>query len=249
MWPGKTSLFTSLDPASILGSSYHSDWDLADPGVVLAGGGTTVQSVPNKGLGGGAMVLGAGAVLPTWEATGFGGAPSALFPAAGVAHMRATFTVPIAIGSRAFVWSLTQCPLLGGGYGISVFLADAGSTRGLIQYVYNAVNNVVLVAPTAGQAVAPPLAAFDTARHLHEVGNVAGGTNGYGQDALTGNVGAAGQLVTDTALSRMLWTGYGDTSDQRANVRIARTIVASAEPSAAQRAAMRAFFRRTYGLG
>lgn len=237
------------DPASILGLNYHSDWDLAHPNVVLSGG-TVVSSVPNKGLDGAAMAVGPGTGA-TWEAAGFGGAPSMLFNASGFLQaMSAPFNTPIPAGSRVFVWAAMQCPALGGATGIAFDMQSADGSRALLYYVYNSSGWSVLVTANGGAYVTGnPLVAFDTNRHFYELGNVAGGTAAYGIDNTTGNlVGAAATVVTDQPLTKMLLTGYGATQDQRAHVRIARMIISSAEPTAPQRAAMKDYFKRTYPM-
>jgi len=238
---------TDPSPASILGASYHSDWDLADPAVVLSGG-TVVTSVPNKGLGGGALVVGPG-TGGTWEAAGFGGAPSMQFNAGGTfaQAMMATFDTPIPAGSRAFVWAAMQAPTLAGTC-IAFDLQSADNTRALLYYLANSGGWSVLIGANAQPFVTGnPIAAFDTNRHFYELGNVAGGTAAYGLDNATGNLsGAGGVSVTDVPLTKMLLSGYGPSSDQRGNARYARLIVSSAEPTAEQRAAMKAYFKRTY---
>lgn len=237
------------DPRSILGAAYHSDWDLAHPELVLGGGGTTVASVPNKGLDGAAMLpISAPNTQPTYEAAGFNGAPSALFPGTLTAHLRAIFNTPIAAGSRVFSWLVLQAISVGAAaWQRAASVQNDAATRLLVHFVESpgsiAVHANIASATTYSL---PTLAAFDTNRHLQTAGNVTGGTDGYGLDLLTGNIPAAGSAVTDLVLTRALWTGYGDTADQRATVRIARHVIASAEPTATQRAAMMAYFKRTY---
>lgn len=240
-------------PASILGAAYHTDLDLSYPGVAVSGG--VVSSVPNKARDGGACVVGPGTGA-TWEAAGFLGGPSMLFNAAGgsAQAMTATFNTPIPTGSRVFIWAAMQCPSLSGnafGTGIAFDLKSADGARALIHYVYNSGGFAVLAAINASPYVTgAPLAAFDTSPHYHELGNTTGGVDAYGRDNARGNISAGGSTVTDAPLTALLLCGYGATADQRGHVRIARIIVANSEPTAAQRAAMKGYFKRIYpGLG
>lgn len=162
--------------------------------------------------------------------------------------MSCTFASPIAAGSRVFVWAVMQCPSLPGGTGIAFDLQSADGSRALLYYVFNSSGWAVLSTMNgAAYVTGNPLVAFDTSPHLYELGNPASGLAAYGLDTVSGNLaGAAAVAVNDVPLTRLLLTGYGNTTDQRARVRIARMVIANAEPSAPQRAAMRDYFKRTY---
>jgi hypothetical protein len=217
-------------PATILGALYQTDIDAADSGVVLAAG--KVASVPNRGLDGAAAVQATAGFRPTYGATAFNGGPGMTFDGTDDA-LGVTFATPIPVGRRPYMWAV-----FGNVTNAQSLVSLESATTVCILYMSTGTR--IYESPGTG-ALTGTLPAGSL--HMYEGGF---STPALVTDGGNPTIGIAGGA--SVAIANLFLAAYQGTS-QFGGLTIRRVIVASDEPSAAQKTAMRAYFRaQPYGL-
>lgn len=221
-------------PADILGSGYFMDAAADDPDISLSSG--KVTSLPNRGLSATAFTQGTGAKQPAWSATSFNGGPGITF---SNHYLQCNVTTGIAIGARFAFWL--------------VWKSTATTPTGYMFYVSNAgfvatatafrltTTGPHWIADFGGQESITASQAPDTAIHLVECGQFST------LDKLTiDGVVTNGTLTTANGVLLKEFTIGGCQNISPGAMIFARVIVASGEPTASQRAAMKWYLHTKY---
>lgn len=243
-WPPQRA----VSPATILGSLYHSDFDAADPGIVLNAG--NVASIPNRGLDASPLVQAVAANQPAFSATSFAGGPG--ITGDGVSDtLLCAFNVPIPAGARPYIWVVCKANNLAVVNGI---VACVFGTPGVAPYIVTWTNRTdgnagggldMNSGGGAGTGVAPN----DLLTKLQEGAPRAGGVSAFVRNNVAFNVPAGTCTTLGTQLNRIRALAFSEPASQFATGTLRRIILASNMPSATQITAMRAYLRaQPYGL-
>jgi hypothetical protein len=231
--------------ASILGSLYHSDFDLLNSSRTMSSG---IASLSNLGPDGAPAIQATGSRQPTYSAAGFNGLPC--LTTDGGDALAAVFNTPLPIGARSYVF-LVAARSGAGNYPLTLQPAS-DSTGAVLEIYFNAATSKFSVWRIASLSVAEVVAsavpALDAARRVIEAGFTASGlaslvVSGTATNAVNAQAPVdAFTLVSIGAAQRPYPTPIGG-----ATASIAQAIVCSGQPTPAQILAVRNFLKTKWG--
>lgn len=223
-----------LTPQGILGSLYHSEWK-ATAGISLGVGVALWQNATSNGN----LVQAVGAMQPAYEAATFNGGPCV--HSDGVDDELRAAMIGLNVGQRPYCWVVTQRVAAVGVADYQVSLVDTVPNGPAYNAMHTAGTWNQDRGSSDGTALVTSPVVVNGNRHLIEWGLTAAGDRSIVVDVTSSaNSPVVGGLGAALGFLQLFVVAVGALPS---NARIAHLVIASNEPTQAQRDLMRAYFQ------